>query len=72
MLMISGVEKIAVSNTSIKKWEVEPYVNLARQYVYDVEIMTMKGTYKNLHGVPDEKIKQMKDRFEQFTIKDFK
>ena len=61
-----GVEKIAVSNTFVKRWEIEPYVKLAQEYGYRITEITMSGdTYGNIHSVPDEVIQRMKDNWEK-------
>ncbi|MEM4258076.1 MAG: AAA family ATPase [Candidatus Thermoplasmatota archaeon] len=51
---------VVVSNTFSRKWELQPYLDLG----YPTKILTATGNYKNIHGVPDETIKRMKDRWE--------
>jgi predicted kinase len=57
--------EIAVSNTFTQEWEMEPYFKLAEQYEYKVFSFIIENRHggKNVHGVPDEKIEQMKSRF---------
>jgi len=55
---------VAVANTFIKKWELQPYINLADELGVKLTIITMNGQYKNIHGVPDEVVQRMKDRWE--------
>lgn len=69
--MLAGYKTIVVSNTFTKKWEMEPYVRLAKSSGYSVQIITVQGQFQNTHGVPEEKVKQMKDRFEDVKISDF-
>lgn len=57
-------EDIVVANTFTRKWEYEPYVKLAQEFGYEVEIKIMTGNYKNVHGVPDSVIEKQKARFE--------
>jgi predicted kinase len=64
-------EDIAVSNTFTQKWEVEPYIELAKKYGYDVQIITVQSNFKNVHGVPESTIEKMKARWENFTLDDF-
>ena len=61
-----GVDMIVVSNTSTRKWEFEEYMKYAEDNGYIVHVMIAENYHKskNLHGVPDEKIEQMKKRFE--------
>ena len=54
-----------VSNTFIKKWELQPYIDMASSLKVPVTILTMEGKYGNIHGVPDEKIQQMIKNFER-------
>lgn len=62
--MKKGIQKIAVANTFIRKWEYQPYVDLASHYGYLVVLKVCTGNYKNIHGVPDDVINRMKGRFE--------
>ena len=58
--------EIAVSNTFTQEWEMESYYKLAEQYGYMVFSIIVENRHggKNAHGVPDEKLEQMKNRFE--------
>ena len=55
---------IAVSNTFTRKWEMQPYIDMAKKHSAKITIIVCQGEYKNVHGVPDEKIQEMKRRFE--------
>ena len=57
---------IVVSNTFTKEWEMEEYFKLAKEYGYKVFTLIVENRHGgvNQHGVPEEKIQQMKDRFE--------
>jgi len=58
--------EIVVSNTSTMEWELESYYTLAEQYGYTVFSLIMENRHNgvNTHGVPANKLKQMKERFE--------
>lgn len=58
--------EIAVSNTFTMEWEMDPYFELAKKYGYKVFCIVVENRHKgeNVHGVPTDKIEQMKDRFE--------
>jgi predicted kinase len=58
--------EIAVSNTFTMEWEMDPYFELAKKYGYKVFSIIVENRHngKNVHGVPTDKIEQMKDRFE--------
>jgi tRNA U34 2-thiouridine synthase MnmA/TrmU len=44
----------------------KPYFNLAKKYKYRVFSLIVENYHngKTVHGVPDETMKKMKDRFE--------
>ncbi len=57
---------VVVSNTFTQEWEMETYYKLAGQYGYRVHSIIMENRHDgvNEHGVPADKLEQMKDRFE--------
>jgi predicted kinase len=59
-------ENIAVSNTFTQEWEMEDYYQLANEYGYKVFSIIVENRHGgvNQHGVPEEKLEQMKNRFE--------
>lgn len=57
-------QEIAVHNTFTRRWELEPYYALAVEYGYEVVEVVMFGNFKNVHGVPLEKVAQQRNRFE--------
>jgi uridine kinase len=56
---------IAVSNTSTTEKEVKVYEEMAKQLDAHFISVIVENRHDgiNIHGVPEEKIKQMKDRF---------
>lgn len=64
--MTSGIKKIAVSNTFTQEWEMEPYFELAKEHGYMVFSIIVENRHGNTnqHGVPEDKIEQMKNRFQ--------
>ena len=58
--------KIAVSNTFTQEWEMKPYYDLASKYGYKVFSIIVENRHggKNEHGVPEDKLEIMKNRFE--------
>lgn len=58
--------EIAVSNTFTMEWEMKPYFELAEKYGYTVFTIVVENRHggKNIHGVPDDKLEVMKNRFE--------
>ena len=59
-------DKIVVSNTFTQEWEMEPYFELAEKYGYRVFSLIVENRHdgKNIHDVPEDKLEQMKNRFE--------
>jgi hypothetical protein len=64
--MILEYPKIVVSNTSTEEWEMEPYFTLAKEYGYTVFTIVVENRHGgvNQHGVPEDKLEMMKDRFQ--------
>jgi predicted kinase len=64
--MEDNFQKIAVSNTFTQEWEMEAYYEMAKQYGYTVFSVIIENRHGgvNEHGVPEDKLKMMKDRFE--------
>jgi GTPase SAR1 family protein len=63
--MESSISKIAVSNTSTQDWELQPYYELATKYGYTVFSIVVENRHGgvNQHGVPEDKLEQMRNRF---------
>lgn len=64
--MMHDIPKIAVSNTFTQEWEMEKYRALAKEHGYMVFSIVVENRHggKDVHSVPVEKLKQMRDRFE--------
>jgi len=58
--------EIVVSNTFTQEWEMEEYFKLAEQYGYTVFSIIVENRHGgvNEHGVPAEKLEQMRSRFQ--------
>lgn len=65
--LISG-GSVVVSNTFTRQWEMQPYLDMARQYGAQVEIITATGDYGSIHNVPAEVIKAMRERWEEVSV----
>jgi adenylate kinase family enzyme len=57
----NGIDVI-VSNTFTRKWELDPYLKMVNPE--DIMIMKTTGSFGNVHGVSDEVIEKMKERWE--------
>ena len=64
--MVLEYPKIVVSNTFTQDWEMEPYFKLAKEYGYTVFTIVVENRHGgvNQHGVPEDKLQMMKDRFQ--------
>jgi predicted kinase len=67
--LISGgmyFSEIVVSNTSTTEKELEPYLELAKKYDYQVVSLIVENRHgsKSIHNVPEETLIKMKDRFD--------
>ena len=58
-------ERIIVSNTFTQEWEMKPYFELAEKNGYRVYSLIVENRHDgvNEHGVPADKLEQMKNRF---------
>jgi predicted kinase len=58
--------KVVVSNTFTQEWEMQPYYDLAKKYGYRVHSLIVENRHGgvNEHGVPEDKLEIMKNRFE--------
>ena len=61
-----GTKRITVSNTFTQDWEMKPYFDLAEKHGYRVYSLIVENRHGgvNEHGVPEDKLEIMKNRFE--------
>jgi predicted kinase len=59
-------DTIVVSNTFTQEWEMKPYFDMAETYGYRVFTLIVENRHggTNEHGVPEDKLEIMKNRFE--------
>lgn len=64
--MKRGADKVIVSNTFTQEWEMKAYYDLAEKYGFRVFSLIVENRHNgvNQHGVPEDKLVQMKERFE--------
>jgi predicted kinase len=65
LLMQNESKKIVVSNTFTQEWEMGEYLEMAKRYDYRVHTVIVENRHGgvNIHSVPEDKLQQMKDRF---------
>lgn len=56
---------VIVSNTFTKRWEMEEYFEIAKQYGAQVVILECKNQYGSIHGIPEDAMQRMRDRWEE-------
>jgi predicted kinase len=58
--------KIVVANTFTQEWEMDDYFKMAERYNYRVHTVVVENRHgnENVHGVPEDKLQQMKNRFQ--------
>ena len=58
--------KIVIANTFTQEWEMEKYFEMADRYRYRVHSLIVENRHgsQNIHDVPEDKMEQMKNRFE--------
>ncbi len=64
-IAIDGAVDLVVSNTFVKRWEMQWYFDIANAHNYQIEIINMQGNYGSIHNVPQETIDRMKANFEE-------
>jgi predicted kinase len=57
-------KNVLVANTFTRKWEAEAYFEMAKKHNAEVTVINCTGNYANTHGVPEEAVQRMKDRWE--------
>jgi adenylate kinase family enzyme len=57
-------ENVIVSNTFIKRWEMQFYIDCSFRYDYHVRVIIRTGRYPNVHGVPEDVVERMRSNFE--------
>ena len=58
--------RIVVANTFTQEWEMDIYYDMAERYNYRVHSIIVENRHgnKNIHDVPEDKLQQMKERFQ--------
>lgn len=64
------VPKIVVSNTFSRIWEMLPYMDLAKERNYSLQVITCHSQWESIHPVPKQTIQKMKDRWEEWPKKE--
>lgn len=60
---------VIVANTFSEIWEMQAYLDMAERHAVALQIVECHGQFENVHGVPDHKIRAMRDRWEMLPSK---
>ena len=56
---------VVVSNTFVRRWEMKPYIAMAKDMGIECHTIEATGRYRNTHNVPEDAIQKMADDFER-------
>lgn len=62
--MDKGID-VAVSNTFTQRWEMQRFIESARDRDYRVVVVECAHQFQNLHNVPDEHVDRMRRRWQE-------
>lgn len=60
---------VVVANTFSQVWEMQPYLDMARERKIPVQIIECQGQFKSIHDVPERGIATMRNRWEKLPPK---
>jgi len=63
LIALRSGNSVVVSNTFTRLWEMKPYIEMVTPDV-QLQIVTATGSYKNIHGVSDDVVQRMRERWE--------
>lgn len=49
---LSCGQSVVVANTFVQRWEMAPYLAMAKRYQASIEVNVCKGKFRNIHDVP--------------------
>lgn len=57
---------VIVSNTSIRRSDVEAYKEIAKEAGAEFKVFLVVGNFQNVHKVLDEKVREMRRKYEEY------
>jgi predicted kinase len=63
--MLEGMD-LVISNTFTRRFEMQFYLDLANRLDYKVCVFKVCGEFGSIHNVPEESMRAMRDRWEDF------
>ncbi|ROV59467.1 ATP-binding protein [Vibrio ponticus] len=61
-------EDVVVANTFVRRWEIQPYYQLARKLKVEFEIIECHGEYGSIHGVEQSVIEKMRAKWQEWRV----
>ena len=62
-------KSVVVSNIFHRLFHVKPYYEIAKKYKVKFKIIKLKNQYGNIHNVPEDILKKIKNDSEEISIK---
>lgn len=59
---------VVVSNTFTTQWQVQPYIDVAKDLDVEIVLIECKSNFGSIHGVPVESLERMKQIWEELSI----
>ena len=57
-----------VSNTFCMQWEIQPYIDMAKEYGAEIILIECTGNFTSIHGVPQEVMQRMAEKWEDTIV----
>lgn len=57
---------VVVANTSLSLTDVKTYIKIANEEYVDFEVVAIHGNHQNVHNVPEETLKKMREKMVDF------
>lgn len=64
---LANGKSVVVSNTFTRRFEMEPYLEMAKTFGIEPRIMEATGRWPNVHCVPEEVVEKMRQRWEKIS-----
>ncbi len=64
MRALANGKNVVVSNTFTRRFEMEPYFRMCKSLGILTVVIETRGNYPNVHGVDDEMLDRMRNRWE--------
>ncbi len=58
---------VIVDNTNLVARDAKAYIDLAKKYGAKIRVERCTGKYQNIHGVPSDKVEQMRSKMQDLT-----